>query len=281
MEKRALVEKRLLSGAIDMHIHTSPDVVKRRLNDIEAAEDARENGMRAIVIKSHVMATVGRAYLVNRIFDGIKIFGGVCLNEAVGGINPAIVRDLSSFEEMAFVWMPTTSAHNDVRRRGGEGIKLKSKPREIEEILGTIAERGLVLATGHLSVDESLALLDLARSSGVKKAVVNHPMSPVIGASIGEQKELARLAYLEHCYVACMKGHGSLDLKEIARAIKGVGAERCIMATDLGQEDNPSPVDGMLSFISSLLRLGISEKEIEVMVNRNPAKLLGMEGLQP
>ena len=264
-----------LSQAIDIHLHPAPDVAKRKLDDLDAARDASKVGMRAIVLKSHIMPTVGRAYLVNKISENIKVFGGVCLNESVGGVNPGAVKPLSGLGEMAFVWMPTTSAHNDVRRMGGKGIKLSLTP-ELEEILNIVAERDLVLATGHLSVEESLVLLDQAKSVGIWKAVVNHPMSPVIGAGLEEQKEMAKLAYLEHCFVACMPGHGGLDPMKIAKAIKEIGANNCIIATDLGQAHNPMPVEGMRCFISALLRAGISEGEVDVMVKKNPAKLLGL-----
>jgi imidazolonepropionase-like amidohydrolase len=55
-----------------------------------------------------------------------------------------------------------------------------------------------------------------------------------------------------------------------------VGAEKCIMSTDLGQIWNPPPVEGMRMFIVTLIKYGISEKEIILMAKKNPAKLLGL-----
>ncbi|HEX9016024.1 MAG TPA: DUF6282 family protein, partial [Chloroflexota bacterium] len=51
----------LLEGAVDLHIHSAPDVYPRILNDVELARSAREMGMRAIVVKNHFTDTAGRA----------------------------------------------------------------------------------------------------------------------------------------------------------------------------------------------------------------------------
>jgi hypothetical protein len=43
---------RLLQGSIDLHIHPSPSLFPRRLDAVEAAQQAAQAGMRAIVINS-------------------------------------------------------------------------------------------------------------------------------------------------------------------------------------------------------------------------------------
>jgi predicted metal-dependent TIM-barrel fold hydrolase len=83
-------------------------------------------------------------------------------------------------------------------------------------------------------------------------------------------------AFVEYCYVTTLP-KGGLTVKEMADSIKAVGAERCVLSTDLGQADNPAPVDGMRMMIAAMLDNGLSEKEIEVMIKTNPAKLLGMD----
>lgn len=60
----------------------------------------------------------------------------------------------------------------------------------------------------------------------------------------------------------------------IAEAIRRVGPESTILATDFGQADNPSPVKGLKSYVRSMLKEGITEKEINLMVRVNPHKLL-------
>ncbi|HKZ25788.1 MAG TPA: DUF6282 family protein, partial [Acidimicrobiia bacterium] len=46
-------ETHILRGAIDTHIHSSPDVLPRRQADREVVADADTAGMAAIVLKNH------------------------------------------------------------------------------------------------------------------------------------------------------------------------------------------------------------------------------------
>src|SRR4051812_21421123 len=43
----------LLKGAIDLHCHSGPSVMPRRIDHIDAIEDARAHGIRAILFKDH------------------------------------------------------------------------------------------------------------------------------------------------------------------------------------------------------------------------------------
>jgi predicted metal-dependent phosphotriesterase family hydrolase len=65
-------------------------------------------------------------------------------------------------------------------------------------------------------------------------------------------------------------------MDEFAKAITTVGAENCIIATDLGQAPNPVPVVGMTAFIKQLVGKGITQQQIDLMVKKNPARLLGL-----
>ena len=255
-----LKNKCTLEGFIDTHIHTSPDIKPRVLNDIEAANDAKNAKMHAIIIKSHVESTAGRAKIAE-IISGFKVIGGVCLNSSAGGLNSDAVKVTAELGGK-IVWFPTISAPD-----------ISINYENTESILNIIAEKELVLATGHLKPDDIFLLLDYAKSLKIKKIIVNHPLTGVVGATIDEQKEMSRSAYLEHCFVTCMEKHDNLDPKIIADAIKEIGPERCIMATDFGQAHNPVPVEGMKMFINSMIKCGIQEKNISKMCAYNPSKL--------
>ena len=250
-----------LHGFIDTHIHTSPDIKPRLLNDYEAALEAKESGMAAIVIKSHVEPTASRAYLAQWV-TGLPVVGGVTLNLTVGGLNPEAVLSMISMGGK-IVWLPTIH-HQEI----------KMDPEPLEEILHLVKENNLVLATGHLNPGEIFQVLDECRSLGVEKIMINHPLTTVVGASIDEQKEMSRYAYLEHCWVATMPQHDKLDPMVMADAIKEVGVKNCIMATDFGQEHNPSPVMGIQLMITSLIKHGISWEDITLMCRDNPESLL-------
>jgi Family of unknown function (DUF6282) len=256
---KMLKEDYPLEGFIDTHIHTAPDIKLRKVNDIEAAQYAAKEKMQAIVLKSHVESTVGRAKIAEYASD-LDVFGGLCLNESVGGLNPEAVKVTGELNGK-MIWLPTIS-------------KIKINYEKIEDILHIIAQKDLVLATGHLNIDDIFLVLDMAKSFGIWKLIINHPLTRIIDASLDIQKEMAKYAYLEHCYVACMDKHDNLQPKIIADAIKEIGYRSCIMATDFGQIHNPIPVEGMKSFIGSMRSHGISRKEICVMCLENPYKLI-------
>lgn len=73
------------------------------------------------------------------------------------------------------------------------------------------------------------------------------------------------------------KGWKHISMEDFAKAIKEVGAQYCIMATDLGQYLNPTPADGMKEFILELQKRGITNEQINWMARKNPARLLGLE----
>lgn len=259
-------KKNPLKGFIDTHLHTAPDIKPRLLSDVEAARQAKQERMAGIVIKSHAEPTSGRAVLASKA-TGLKVWGGVCLNQSVGGLNTEAVKTAAEMGGKV-VWFPTTS-------RDQVKIGRDQKTNDLmEDILTVILENDMVLATGHLPVVDIFNVLDMAGSMGLVKVLVNHPLTQVVGASLDEQREMSRKAYLEHCYVACLPQHDLLNPENIAQSIKEIGAERCIMATDLGQPHNPEPVLGFKSFIKRMLEYGISGKDIVRMCSTNPLQLL-------
>ena len=144
----------------------------------------------------------------------------------------------------------------------------------VEDILHVVKENEMIIATGHLKSEDIFTLIDMANGLGIWRIIVNHPLTKVVDASLDEQVEMSAYAYLEHCYVACMEKHDNLDPVFIKDSIKKVGANRCLMATDFGQIHNPSPVNGMKSFINSMIEEGVSLDEIYLMCKYNPHKLI-------
>lgn len=274
-------EKISLTGFIDTHLHTSPDIKPRIIYDLEAASQAKDEKMAAIVLKSHVESTSSRAIVAEK-FTGIRVIGGICLNLSVGGFNSHAV-EVTSKMGGKFVWLPTISwpemRKNVISNKSDfEDInsifKSSFYKESMESLLNVIAEDDMVLATGHLKPSEIFQVLDWARSSGVKRIVINHPLTGVVGASLEEQKEMGKYAFLEHCFVACMPLHDQLRPEKIAEAMEYVGPKKSIMATDFGQIHNPEPVFGLKLFIESMMDLGINYKHINTMCSTNPRNLI-------
>jgi imidazolonepropionase-like amidohydrolase len=256
----------LIKGAIDIHIHIGPDPNRRRrLTAYEAAIQAKEAGMRGIVLKSHDYITTPVTYLVQQLVPFTV--------EMAGKIQTRIV------------WMPTFSSQCDMEKRkiDGKGIRIVDGSGKIlpvvTEILGLMIKYDMTLSTGHISTEEIFALLEEGERIGVRRMVITHPLSVSFGcrASIEDQKKMIREGvFIEHCFIATMPTSDRIDPQRIVEAMRAVGPEHCIMSTDFGQIFNPTPVEGLRMYIETLMRYGITEDEIVTMVQKNPARALGL-----
>ena len=269
-----------LSGVIDLHIHTAPDLRPRKLDDFGVAKAAAARGMRAVLIKSHVTLTADRAHLVEQIVPGIRVFGGLALNHAVGGINPAAV-EVALRLGAAEIWMPTLSAIAQRHDPIGPGISIYHDGRIAEcviDVLRLIAEHDAILGTGHLSTQEVVDLVPVARSLGVRKILVSHPEHPPVEMPPSVQEELRdRFGVLfERCLISTTLAGWTLPFSEMAAVIRRVGSASTVISTDLGQASNPAPVDGMAMFIAYLRAEGFDQASIDLMCRENPATLLGI-----
>ncbi|MBW1860865.1 MAG: membrane dipeptidase [Deltaproteobacteria bacterium] len=284
----------MLRGAIDIHVHAEPDIHPRRLDCIELAEEARKLQMAGILIKDHNTITSDRAYIINKIFPDIKLYGAMALNPSVGGLNPAAVESAIRLG-CREVFMPTSGAQNHVSKWGAgpHSLTNRSRPpdqgicildekgrlyKDVLEILRLIAENDVILGTGHLSVTEIMAVTKCARDVGVKRILITHPSMKIIDMPVSCQVEVARMgAYLDHSFLATTNYFSESErtsMKEIAYQIHTVGIDHCVMSTDFGQENVPSPTEGLKTFIDEMLAHGFKEEEIRKMIIENPKKLL-------
>ena len=78
----------LIRGAYDLHVHSAPDVLPRKMNDIDMAERIRQSGMGGYAIKSHFFCTSERAELMRTLYPDVDYVGTITLNSAVGGDQP-------------------------------------------------------------------------------------------------------------------------------------------------------------------------------------------------
>jgi predicted metal-dependent TIM-barrel fold hydrolase len=79
---------------------------------------------------------------------------------------------------------------------------------------------------------------------------------------------------IEHSYALVPSGDITMDY--LVEMIRHVGAERTIIGSDLGQKGNPYPVDGFRTCIQGLLERGVKDEEIDLVLRKNPAKMLGL-----
>jgi len=325
-EGRSLdASRKLLEGAIDIHVHAGPHLASspRRVDPFEAATEARDAGMRAIVLMDVFQVSTGTAYLVNRVVD-FPVFGGLIMNTVYGGMNPRSVRTALHYGAGArFVSFGTHSTYYQASREGrvvdgvfkplsviyptfaeqelARAIRIPVKgpiSPELDEILLMIGEHGNVyLRSGHVSSEEAMRVIELAKEYGIDQVVVDSAVTK--NMTIEEQRQAASQgAWLEHTLAAFThttsipkthyyveKEYVSIDegmhdepsggVRTVAEQIRAVGAEHCILSSDFGVYTLPTPVEGLREFIACLLDLGIEEQEIRQMVSLNPSKLLG------
>ena len=84
--------KELIRGAYDLHVHPAPDVLPRKLDDLELARRITASGMSGFASKSHYFCTAERAWLTRKLCPECDTVGTITLNGSVGGINPAAVE---------------------------------------------------------------------------------------------------------------------------------------------------------------------------------------------
>jgi hypothetical protein len=288
-----------IRGGYDLQVHVAPDVIARRIDDLDLAKEFLARGLKGFVLKSHYFPTAERAQVVGKAVPGIQAFGAIVLNHAIGGLNPVAV-ELAGRSGCKVVWMPTVDAANETAGRP-DGTK-KHLPfwakiqlelaatgiapppiRVIDEqgnptqavlaCLELIGKHDMILATGHLGRPEILALVRASKDMKVRRVMVTHAEFPSQNLSAAEQLELADLgALIEHCFTTMHTGKASWE--GVFESIRKVGPDRCVISTDLGQTINPAVSDGFAMFAETLLQANFSMGEIRRMAVTNPSELV-------
>jgi hypothetical protein len=269
-----------LTGAIDMHAHSAPDGTPRSIDAIDLARLAKTRGMRALVLKNHYEPTASLAFVVRKEVPGIEVFGGISLDLTVGGVNPAAVEWMTKVQGGygKVVWLPTFDSEHQVTSSGQKRpfarvAKDGQLVPEVLQVISIVAKHNLVLETGHSSPAEALLVIREARRQGVQNILVTHAMDPLVGMSVPQMQEAAKLgAYLEFKWFKPDSGVAAT----YAKGIREVGPEFCVLSSDLGQPGNPLHPEGLLQLYQYLHSHGFSVAEIDRMAKTNPAKLLGL-----
>lgn len=286
----------LLRGAIDMHCHSGPSVMPRRLDHIEALEEAASVGMRALLFKDHFYSVTPVVELLKDRYAhlGVEMVSGVPLNDTCGGLNPYAV-DHGLKLGARLIWMPTFSAANHMRHNYRGHRLVTSQPMlpakmltvldedgklkdEVKFILDQIAEADAVLSGGHLHISEIFKLFEEAKARGVQRRLCQHP-TYTIDATLADIRDLTSAgAFVEHSLCMYIEGsrfqHWTGD--ELREVIEAGGVGQTILGSDLGQVKNPTPVTGFRAVIALCISLGFSDDQIRQLVGDNAARLLGL-----
>lgn len=287
---------RLLSGAIDIHLHIDPRTYGA---DISTLKMAKAKGVRGAVIKNHYEPTGDLALLLRREIPGFEIVGGTDLNFIVGGINLHILEHMGEAlkgtagfrprppgaPRTALVWLTTFDSETAVKAakqnrpfltvsRNGDLVP------ELKQAIAVIAKHQLVLATGHNSPAEGLMMVREGRARGVDHMVVTHAMDNPVFMNVEQMREAVALgAFIEFDYRLI------LTHKEQAAAMRQIGPEHIIVSEFLMPVNNVEPlaykgIEEAGSFAAGMRALGFSDADLDMMLKRNPARLLGLPELR-
>ena len=270
----------------DCHVHAAPDVIPRRGDDLDTLEAFEAAGASGFVLKGHHESTVGRAHGLSR-RSGLSVVGGITLNQAAGGINPAAVA-ATLHAGGRVVWMPTADAHTQEQAGLPRLCDLDERLDRVvfavppvapeagtaaELVLALIADHDAVLATGHLSGAECSWLLARARHYGIRRVLLTHPSYTVPGLNAGAVAELVSaggFAEITAYQLLHQPGCTPEMLAEVARAA-GSGL---VLSSDAGQPDSPLPPEALQQLIDTLASCGVDRGRLEAGASTTPADLI-------
>lgn len=280
-----------LKGVCDIHLHCRPDSRERSVDEYSFTKEAMAAGYRAVMFKSNDFSCHDRAYIVRQALPGAECFGSFCMNRVHGDKVNAFAAQKAvetSGGLCRCIWMPTLDAAYQYQ---SEGRKERGIPvlddngkvlLEVIKVMEICAEADIIFATGHSSPSESLALVGKAHEVGVRKIVVTHANSFIWTMTPDQIKQCIDLgAYIEYCYLPCLWGEGTKmpqykrqSIAEFAAFVR-IDPTRSFISTDLGQAVMPHPLEGMKDCILKLRAEGIPQSDIDLLVRRNPAWLIG------
>jgi hypothetical protein len=278
-----------LKGAIDFRVHSAPDSNDRSIDADDVAQLAKDAGMRAIVLKNHWETTATLAYEVRKHVPGIEVFGGVVLNNAMGGINLDAIQHMAALKGGygKVVWMPTFDSENFLKKSGDKRppVVVSKEGHLLPEVVAVIdfiaKNPQLVLETGDVSADEGVMIVHEAHQRGVRHIVVTNPRGIFPDWTEEQMKQAAADgAYLEFIYNAIIGSHPQRSIAEYAANIRHMGPEHCVLGTDMGSAGPNAPKffhpEGLLKFMQALQQQGFTVAEINTMAKTNPAIALGL-----
>jgi hypothetical protein len=287
----------LLVGAIDLHCHSGPAAMPRILDHHEALLDCAAAKFSALLYKDHFYLGVSHALILEKLFPetGVKLFSGIALNNASGGINPHAVNHAINIGAK-IVWLPTLSAANHLAALAGEAKTFPKTARKMldpiplsamdqngrlsddtKQVLDLIAEGDIILAGGHLPAAELHVVFAEAKKRGVKKMLVNHP-TYIVGCTDEDIRQMVRMGvYMEHSICMFVEGKAhKYGPDKLAHLIEVAGVDHTVLCSDLGLQGSPRPIEGYRAIVRQLLDLQFSQADIRTMTSRNAARLLNL-----
>ncbi len=265
----------------DLHTHAAPSLLPRHGDDRATVAAERAVGFSTVVLKAHEGSTVERAAAAG---DGV--YGGIVLNSPVGGANPDAV-EVAARLGGRIVWMPTVSArahqagasapelsvHRGFELRAVDVIADDGTPLpQWFDVLDVVAAHDLLLASGHLSAGETVALFREAKRRGVQRLLVNHPKMAFLHWTDEASAALQELdAHLELGVLPDLLGdadHSSLTLTH------SYPTALLVFGGDLGHAHHPPPATAVAPWLHDLEKHVGADTAAAIMTTQTRSLLL-------
>ena len=284
----------VLHGAWDIHVHASPSLFPRWGDAEELTKVCFDNGMAGVVLKAHHGDTVSLAYVLNK-KKGLHVFGGMVLNQFVGGLNPACV-DSALQLGAKIIWLPTIHAKNHRVQCGCTGgfsfqksqadsrhareIEISDKngnlKTSVKEILSILNKSGVVLGTGHISKKEIFLLHDFIKTQGHEiPLLINHVFFTAPGFEVHELERLQNHnTWFELSHLTYSNVTKAATYHKAATALLQYPHYNWILVSDSGQKTNLKAPEALMEFYSRLHEIGIKKSHLVQYAQHNPNRLI-------
>jgi hypothetical protein len=297
-----------ITGAIDVHAHARGQDEEEPLH---AAQEATRAGMDALVYKSispgqpwevakRLQEDVDRWAEQERL-KPVKCLSGVVIGIPIGMVDFGRVKAAVA-GGVSTIWMPPVTSAWSIHRLGGRGAwygdgrpdvpfgpipwedalkiglyLLDDHGQLIPEIRDTVRlahDHGVAISFGHLSPQEMDALAAEVHAVGFKRAFIDHPFSEVFEFNVPEFQKWAAAGLrfvLTWDELSPLLG---VDPQDMVAAIRAVGPEHFMLASDAGIPLLPDTVDAYRLLARILRAYGVTEAEMHTMMVDSPAALL-------
>lgn len=190
------------------------------------------------------------------------------------------------------VWMPVFNSVNTLTKvgLGSQGPMPEEEARkigftviddhgcllpEVRDIIHLVADRGVPLSLAHGSHEELWAMAEEIERIGFDRAFVDHPFSPFVDLTVEEMQQFARAGiWLNFTYDELSPLLG-VDPARMCDAIRTVGPEHVTLSSDAGEPLFPNSVECMRLIRGYMRAFGLTEEEVRLVSEVNPARILG------
>jgi len=279
----------LVKNTVDMHVHCVPDAsLKHRQtrSNKQMIEECRQAGMHGFVLKTHAWPNIGLAKELDSQYDDFRVYSSATLNTFSGGPYPW-VAEIAAGLGVEVLWLPTWTSTNE-HKNGGfvdlievDDLRKKMETQGMSDpfvpirdesgklmdyikgVVDVCKEHDIVLCTGHIDSDDSLAVANYAHEVGYKKLCITHPFHPACYSSKERMKEMAELgAHLELCASTVGPMYGCTTIEATVETIKFVGVEHFYSGTDHFWDWEPSLPESLYQYFGCLYDAGLTYEEL-------------------